>query len=290
MKHQRGIALVIVMWLSLLLTILIGSFAVVARTENLQARHLFDTTRAWYAAEAGLHRAVFELRNPDLESRWFADGRTYSVEFEGADVEISVTDETGKIDLNTADEILLTALFESAGVEVEEAELLVDAVLDWRDPDDLVRLNGAEDDDYEAADFPYGAKDGPFSSVTELQQVMGFNYELYLKLEPAITVFTGRARPDPAFAPREVLMTIEGMTEELATDFIDQREQIEDFGVPLPVLPDGTEAVARAGSYTYSIRVKATLENDAWAELEATIRPGGAVQGRPFRIVRWKDS
>ncbi|MEM9533704.1 MAG: type II secretion system minor pseudopilin GspK [Pseudomonadota bacterium] len=289
-QKQRGIALVVVLWLSLLLTILVGSFAIVARTENLQARHLFDTTRAWYAAEAGLHRAVFELRNPNLEERWFADGRTYTTEFEGATVEISVTDETGKIDLNVADELLLGALFQSAGVEPEASDLLVDAVLDWRDPDDLVRLNGAEDDDYEAAEYPYGAKDAPFDTVTELQQVMGMNYELFVTLEPALTVYTGRARPDPAFAPREVLMTIDGMTEELATEFIDQREQIEDFGVPLPILPDGTEAVARAGSYTYSIKVKATLPNDAWAELEATIRPGGAIQGRPFRIVRWKDS
>lgn len=290
LQRQRGIALVVVMWLSILLTIVIGSFAIVARTENLQARHLFDTTRAWYAAEAGLHRAVFELRNPDINARWFADGRQYEVSFEDAQLEISITDETGKIDLNVADELLLGALFDSVGVEPDERDLLVDAILDWRDPDDLVRLNGAEDDDYEAAEYPYGAKDAPFDTVTEVQQVMGMSWELFQAIEPALTVYTGRARPDPAFAPREVLLTVEGMTEELATEYISQREQIEEFGVPLPVLPDGSEAVARAGSYTYSIKSRATLPNGAWAELEATIRPGGAIQGRPFRIIRWKDS
>ena len=116
------------------------------------------------------------------------------------------------------------------------------------------------------------------------------SWELFQAIEPALTVYTGRARPDPAFAPREVLLTMEGMTEELAEEYISQREQIEEFGVPLPVLPDGSEAVARAGSYTYSIKSRATLPNGAWAELEATIRPGGAIQGRPFRIIRWKDS
>ena len=34
--------------------------------------------------------------NPDIESRWFADGRVYLVEFDGAEVEVSVTDESGK--------------------------------------------------------------------------------------------------------------------------------------------------------------------------------------------------
>lgn len=289
--RQRGIALVVVLWVSMLLAIVVGSFAIVARTENIQAQHLFDTTRAEYAAEAGIHRAVFELRNPVVEQRWFADGRSYQLEFDGAVLDVQVTDETGKIDINVADELTLSALFESVGIEEQgRRDELVDAILDWRDPDDLVRLNGAEDDDYEAADYPYGAKDAPFDTVGEIQQVMGMGYELYTRIEPAITVYTGRARPDPAFAPREVLLIFDGMTEELAEEYIQTREQIEEFGVPLPVLPDGTEAVARSGSYTYSIRSRATLPNGAWAELEATIRPGGAIQGRPFRIIRWKES
>jgi len=289
-QHQRGVALIIVLWFSILLAIVVGSFSIIARTENLQSRHLFDTTRAWAAAEAGLHRAVFELRNPDIEARWFADGRAYEFTFEDATVSVSIMDESGKIDINVADEIVLGDLFASLGMEEQDINELIDAVLDWRDPDDLVRLFGAEDDDYASAGYPYGAKDAPFDTVTELQQVMGMNYERFLQVEPAITVYTGRARPDPAFAPMEVLRTMEGMNEEMAADFVTQREQIEELGVPLPVLPDGTQAVARSGGYTYSIRSRATLPNGAWTELEATIRLGGAVNGRPFRIVRWKDS
>jgi general secretion pathway protein K len=272
------------------LAVIVGSFSIIARTENLQSRHLFDTTRAWAAAEAGLHRAVFELRNPDIEARWFADGRPYRFDFEGAEIEVAVTDESGMIDINVADEVTLAALFESVGVEQQQADELIDAILDWRDPDDLVRLNGAEDDDYRAADYPYGAKDAPFDTVTEVQQVLGMNYPLYLQIEPAITIYTGRARPDPAFAPLEVLRMFDGMNDDLAQQFIEGREQIDELGVPLPVLPDGTQAVARSGGYTYSIRSRATLPNGAWTELEATIRLGGAVNGRPFRIVRWKDS
>lgn len=291
LQRQQGVALILVLWFSALLAIVVGTYSTMVRTEIIQSRHLFNTTTAWYAAEAGLHRAVFELRNPDVEMRWFADGRSYQVPFGEAMLEISIIDESGKIDINVANEDTLIALFESIGLEDEQQILeLVDAVLDWRDTDDLVRVYGAEDDDYESAGYPYGAKDNPFDTVTEVQQVMGMNYELYEQIEPAITVFSSRARPDPAFAPESVLATFEGMTPDLIADFISQREQNEEFGVPLPILPDGTQAVARAGSYTYSIRSRATLPNGTWAELEATIRPGGAIRGRPFRIIRWKDS
>ena len=132
-NKQGGIALVIVLWFSVLLAVVVGSFAIIARTENLQSRHLFDTTKAWYAAEAGLHRAVFELRNPDIEARWFADGRSYLVPFDDMEIDIQVRDESGKIDINVADELMLGQLFDSLGMEMQQRDELIDAILDWRD-------------------------------------------------------------------------------------------------------------------------------------------------------------
>ncbi len=287
--RQQGVALVLVMWVAVLMTVIVGSFALTARTETLQARHLFDTTRARQAAEAGLHRAVFELRNQDPETRWFADGRTYPTRFENADLEISIRDESGKIDINQADREMLVALFSSLDLDLQEVEELVDAVIDWRDPDDLVSVHGAEDDDYEAAGFPYGAKDADFDIAAEIQQVMGMDWALYQQLEPAITVHGRGGAPNYAFAPLEVLRTIEGFDDETAQQFIDEREQITEFGVPLPVLPDGTSPVAQQGGTTYSVRSRATLDNGAWAEVEATIQLGNDAFGRPFRILHWKN-
>lgn len=289
-RRQRGVALVLVLWMSVLLAVVIGSFAIVARTETLQASQLYNGYRARLAAEAGLHRAVVELRNPDLESRWFADGRPYSMTYRDAEVEIRVTDESGRIDINVANEDVLDRLFASVGIEEEERRLLVAAVVDWRDPDHAVSLDGAEDDEYRAAGYPYGAKDGPFDTVGELQQVMGMGYELFSKLEPAITIHAGRPEPDPAFAPVEVLQAFDGMTPELAAEFVALREQNEELGVPLAVLPDGTEPVSRAGGYTFTVVVKATLESGIWSEIEATVRMGGRPGERPFRILDWKDT
>ena len=171
--RQRGIALIVVLWVLVLLTIVVGVYAVLARTETLQARFLFDVTEARYAAEAGLHRAAFEMRNPDMETRWVADGRPNYMEFGDAVVEIRVTDESGKIDLNGADAELLINLFLSRGIDEMTAWQLADAIVDWRDGDDIPQLYGAEIDDYAAADYPYGPPNQPFVSIDELQQVMG---------------------------------------------------------------------------------------------------------------------
>ena len=79
-SHQRGAALILVMWVIAFMAVLLGSFSLIARTESLQSRHLFDATTARYAAQAGLERAVVGLGNSDPTRRWVGDGRPLPVE------------------------------------------------------------------------------------------------------------------------------------------------------------------------------------------------------------------
>ena len=74
--------------------VLLAGFAVIARTEALQARHLAESTRARYMAEGAISRAIWELRNPDPLTRWASDGRGYDFEFEGAKINVAVQDES----------------------------------------------------------------------------------------------------------------------------------------------------------------------------------------------------
>lgn len=289
-RKQQGIALVLVLWVALLMTVIAGSFALSARTESVQSRILFNQVQAEFLAEAGLNRAVFELRNPDPETRWIADGRAYEFTLNEAKISVQITDESGKIDLNLANEELLVGLFASVGVEFDEALALSDKIQDWRDPDEEVRLAGAEDADYFAAGYIHGAKDAPFDTVPEVLQVMGMTYELYRKIEPAITVYSGRGNLNLAFAPKEALMALDGINAQMADDYINQRHEIFDMGSELPILIEGQSGSLRSGSTTFSIVVKATLPNNQWTELDATIRLGGNVRGRPFQIIRWRDN
>lgn len=293
-RVQRGAALLFVVWATALLALIIGGFALVAHVEHMQARNLFDTTRARYYAEAGLHRTILELRLPDPQARWIPDGRSYVFDIDGVEIDVAITDESGKLDLNIADEMTLVNFLKGKSVEEEEAMAITHAIIDWRDPDDLAQPFGAEDSDYKAVDYPYGAKDAYFDTVAELQQVMGMNYELFMKLEPAVTVYAGRTQPNAAYASADALLALPGMTPELAEEFVAQRRTLP-LGDPtmsgLLTLPDGTPVMAGGGGFTYSVRSKATLPNGAYGLLEATIRIGGAAaNGRPFVILRWRDN
>ena len=288
-NSQRGVALILVLWVIALMSVLLGSFALIARTENLQARHLLDATTARYAAEAGLERAVYELRNADPLTRWVGDGRAYEFMFDNAKVHVELTDESGKIDINSADDNLLQSLFVSVGVSLDQAANLSDAIQDWRDPDDEVRPRGAEAAQYKSQGLPYLPRNAPFQTVSEIQQVFGMNYELYSRIESAITIYAGGTNPNVGYAPLEVLMAMPGWTEQFARQFIAARQQVQP-GQPGPPGPDGTPVIANGGGNTYTVKSRATLANGASTVLDASIRLGGVgAAGRPYTVLRWRD-
>lgn len=291
LRRQRGVAFIVVLWLLALLAILLGSFALLARSESMQARHYYDTTRARYLAEAGIAHAAFALAFPDQAQRWVPDGRSYALTYDDAALDIRITDESGKLDVNAADEVTLARFFEMQGLELEQATALAAAIIDWRDPDDLVMPNGAEIDDYEDADLAYGPANAPFTLLSELQQVLGMSYELFRQVEPYLTVHSGQPMPNPAFAAAGLLQALPGLDAELARQIIALREGYDPAsGLPPPLLPDGTPAVAPGGTGTYSIRARATLPNGAWTELDSTIRlGGGAHSGLAYTVLRWQE-
>jgi general secretion pathway protein K len=293
--RQRGVAMILVVWVIALMSVLLGSFALIARTENLQARHLFDSTTARYAAEAGLERAIYELRRPDPTMRWIGDGRPYEFQFDNALVHIELTDESGKIDLNSAAGDLLQQMFVSAGLTLDKAAQLSDAIQDWRDPDDVPQPHGAEASEYKAAGLTYVPRNSPFQTVSEVQQVLGMDYELYSRIEPAITIYAGGTQPNAAYAPLQALLALPGMTPELAQQLIQQRQQMQPGqagqpSAPQLTLPDGTPVMANGGGNTYTVKSRATLANGASAVLDASIRLGGVgAAGRPYTVLRWRD-
>ncbi|MEN1727177.1 MAG: hypothetical protein AAGJ52_01940 [Pseudomonadota bacterium] len=289
-KNSRGIALIVVLWILVLLSITVGLYSVLARTETLQSRFLFDVTQARYAAEAGLHRAVFEMRNPDFETRWVPDGRPYLMEFGGAVIEMQITDVSGRIDINRITADLMSEFLMSRGLEEEQAWQIADAIEDWRDEDDLPRLYGAEIDEYDAAGYPYGPANEEFQSVDELQQVLGVTFELFQQLEGLITIHGRGGQINAAFAPAEVLAAMPDIDLEGARQFVDERQQVHPSEMSPLMLPNGQMVNLQGGGGVFSIRSRATLENGAWTQIEATVSVGTDTRGRPFRILRWREN
>jgi general secretion pathway protein K len=290
-RRQRGAALLLVMWLIAMLTALIGSFALMARVENLQGRLLVRGLVAQNAARAGMEYALTRVTQSDPRLQWRPDGTPYRWSYAGAEVEVKLIDENGKIDLNQADPALLTALIQGAGGIEQQADAarLASAIADWRDPDPLTQVSGgAEDPDYASAGLPYGAKDAEFESVAELEQVLGFTPALYAKLEPYLTVYSGRSQPDPAFAAAPVLdaMGLNG------ADVVAQRGRRNPDGAPMPSggLPGQLPGLVGEGSGTYSIDSRARLSDGRESVLRVVVRAGGgAVPGMAYTPLRWEE-
>jgi len=286
---QKGIALVLVLWVLLLLTIVTGSFSLMARMDRLEANSLLSGTQARLSAEAAINLAVLALRDPVEETRMRADGRVYETELDGVKVEVSAIDERGKLDINATDELTLANLFAGNGMEPDRAEVLAAAVMDWRDADELERVNGAEEDAYLAAGLDMGPANRPFIMTEELLQVIGMDYDFYRKLEPGITVYSRAGEPDPAFAPVQALMAMPDITHAEAEAFVQERNSRQPGDSLGTELPNGLVVMEQGRGVTYSIQAKATMPNGVWEQLQATIRLGGTRSGRPYRVLRWRE-
>ena len=273
-KDQSGVALLLVLWMMVILIGIIGVFALIAGTENKQGKLLARGVQARYAAEGGVDVAVLRLNNADPLLRWVPDDRVYKYGVGKTQIEIRVVDESGKVDINAAGADVIKPLLIAAGIEPLQAQSMTSAIVDWRDTDNLLtEPGGAEDPQYASADLPYGAKDAAFQTVSELQQVIGMTPELYAKLLPLITIYSGLDRPNPSFAPPEVLAAL-GLQAPQIAQLLAERNAWQP-GMPVFTLPDGNP-LATSGTGTYSISSAAIEPDGSRAEITATLRVGAS--------------
>ena len=294
-SRRRGIALIAVLWVLVLLALMAANFTRITRTETNLARNMVENAKAEALADAAVHRAVLGLLATDASTRWSADGTVYRYEFGGGTVRIVIEDESGKIDLNGGESGHLRGLFLVLGVEDDRATALADAIVDFRDEDDLRQLNGAEDPEYDAAGLSYGAKDDRFAVVAELRQVLGMTRDLYDLAAPFLTVYSNRSGVNVATAPREVLLAVPGVATSEVETLLSARDSGDGGGqgTALPI-PSASTPTGQ-GFFTNSPRVTAPVTVRAEAEL-----PGGAVFVReavvqlaaggapPFHVLAWR--
>lgn len=289
MLTQRGVALVLVLWALALLTVIAGSFSFGMRTEAMLAQNLVVSAQARALADGIVHRVIYELLKPDADAaQWKPDGKIHALEAHDAKIRLVVTGESGKIDINTASGALLKGLFQSAGLGEAESMALLDAILDWRDADELRRPNGAESDDYVAEGSKYTPSNAPFAVLEELQRVKGMSPALYRKIRGALTVFSGQPGINPALASRQVLLAIPGVEAAQVDAYIAQRQEYIDSGQAPPPFPPASGFASAGLGLAFFLLVEVKLSNGGFFVREAVV---GLTQDnkRPFRMFSWKE-
>jgi general secretion pathway protein K len=201
------------LWSLALLAAIATSLAFTGDITYRQAQNSFQAAYNNALADAAVNRAVLALLDPRNAGGLLRSTADQKFEFGGASIRLRIRDELGKIDLNQTDGSVLIKLFQSASLDGAAAEVLTDKVLDWRDGSPFKRVNGAKADEYRAAGYDYEPRNGPFQSVDELALVMGMTRELYRRVEPALTVYSGRQFVDPQSATPEVLAALPWLAE-----------------------------------------------------------------------------
>lgn len=289
MLTQRGVALVLVLWALVLLTVIAGSFSFGMRTEAVLAQNLVASARARALADGAVHRGIYELLKPEIDAaKWKPDGKVHIWEAGDAKIRVVITGESGKLDINTASDVLLKGLFQSAELGEAESIALLDVILDWRDVDDLRRPNGAELADYVAAGSKYTPPNALFATLEELQQVMGMSPALYRRICGSLTVFSGQQGINPALASRQVLLAIPGVEASQVDAYIAQRQEYIDSGQPPPPFPFASGFASAGPDAAFFLRAEVKLGNGGFFVREAVV---GLAQDRkrPFRIFSWKE-
>lgn len=292
-RAQRGIALIVVLWLTVLLAVIASGFAYSMRGEALAARNTMSLAQARAAADGSVDRAVFELmRSPGLPTNhpdaWSADGRPRTWKDGEIEITVSAVDESARIDLNSAPDALLRALLENVGgLDADAAQRVLEAILDWRDPDDLRRPNGAEVADYRAAGLKYGPTNGRFESAGELARVLGVTPALMAKLSDSLTVYSLQRGVNPATASRNVLLALPGITAEQVDAFIAARAEAIANRLPIPPLPLA-QGMSASGARAWRIIAEARMPDGVTFVRDAVISMQFNPR-RPLTALLWQE-
>ncbi len=202
------------MWIMVFLIALGTEFALSMKTEVDTTRNFKEDVETYYLAKAGMNLAKAEILSDAQFHSWTGE-KGYIFGFvssgnsdEGSKVppgeqleapeppqrtelplgngfiHYSIRDENGKININTASRDVLVKALTANGIPLgSDRDTIVDSILDWIDPDDLHRVNGAESDYYQGLSPAYSAKNGPLDSMEELLKVRGVTPELFKGLE-----------------------------------------------------------------------------------------------------------
>jgi len=224
-RPRDGYALLAALWVSVALSAMALTGLLVARGVVRAAQNRITLTRGRWRAEDCLERAravIDDALNGRVAGGWDdLDGVVAAAPaITEAACDVALVPADIAVNLNTADGEQLLALLTAMGIGRPRADSMVDALLDWRDADDIPRPSGAERDWYLAhGQFP--PRNGPFADVREVRRVRGFDALPDSILDAVFTVERGRIVWDRASLV--VLASLPGVGEEALARIVERR-------------------------------------------------------------------
>lgn len=212
MKHQQGVALIIVLLVVALVVILATEMGGRLQLNIQRVQNIKDNNQAqWYAysAESFAEKSIKEIYEQTkdkihIEQAW---SQEFTFPLEGGGIQAQLVDMQSCFNLNALAASASTSINGNQPTEPMQAfhrmlsnlpreetidsftlDTVRDSLADWLDEDDNLRDFGAEDSEYESRPFPYVAANRFMVSQSELRIVNGVAAEWVNDLWPHVCV------------------------------------------------------------------------------------------------------
>ncbi len=253
-RHERGFALLIVLWLLVPVSTLLILMAGAARSDSQLTANLRVAAALQAAADGGIETALPALlrTNPEMAP--------VRMQLNGADVAVRITSLSGMVNPNVVTPEFMRSLLIRLGAPATQAEIVAIAILDWRLPGQQSRPGGAKLGEYRSAGLDYGPPGAPFESVDEVREVLDMTPPLFAALRPLLTLYTD-GPPNAALASPVVLAAL------------------RDVGPAQPAAERAT---------VFAITAEARGAGSARVVRRMTVKIGSSPNGRPWRVLAWE--
>jgi general secretion pathway protein K len=241
-QRASGAALLLSLWALFLVSAMVVSWALNIDSRMTQNGAALRAMEAEAMACSGSEIAINPAVAPGspLLRGGFGRGQTYAAR---------ITGEGGRLNLNwvVAGENpqrleLLRHFLEQKGIDLNERDHMIDCLLDYVDPDNLVRLNGAEDEG------DYHPENGLLTRIDQLKRVKGWG-EFCARPDWDAELTVNSTGPiDLAWASRDLLLSLPGMNDQLVDTFLQLRAG-----------PDAAEGTEDDGSFKSLDEVRTAL-------------------------------
>ncbi len=177
-SDKKGLILIAVLWIVVVLTVIVAVLGRKSKLDSKVCLARMESIRCKWAARAGIEKAVAILNEDERETDCLTDlWSDNSLDFNDIALErcwftVQVIDEASKLNINTATREQLLGL----PYMMEE---IADAIIDWRDSDEMPSEVGVEGGYYENLPYAYLARNGSFRTIRELLLVRGVTKELF---------------------------------------------------------------------------------------------------------------
>ncbi|MDO8477786.1 MAG: type II secretion system protein GspK [Candidatus Rokubacteria bacterium] len=308
MSNERGFALLAVMLVLALLAVVVTELAVSMRLEASMVRSYKDGIVATHLAEGAVQQAIREILGPGGVQALDEDGTlVFFLAPDGSGLPVKlpklprervalgtgefsyrIMDEESRINLNSAPPDRVDRLLAAIGVDKQARDIINDSLQDWKDADELHRLNGAESEDfYLKLPVPYRARNGALQDTAELLQIRGVTREIYTgaKGQPGLVdlvTVAGRGTVNINTAPGPVLKTL-GLSDAEVGDITQTRTRQPYTTVP----PRFAGRGLAVGSATFRIEAEGLTAGEPRARIVAIVqRRTGQPTGRAAPAIR----